>query len=166
MKAKTQHVLNESIRKQKIKIVGENLNGLILNLDQALNKANELGMDLVLMKELNDIAICKIMNYEKYLYELSKNKNNKVLNIKEIKIGPNTSDNDLSYRINHIKEFLNKGHKVKISMQFKGREMAYLDKSTQLMLKMIVDLETSGLPEMMPKMEGKKLFCVIKPIKK
>ena len=78
MKAKPQHVLNDSIRKQKIKIVGENLNGLVLNLNEALSKARELGMDLVLMKELNDIAICKIMNYEKYLYELSKNNKNKI----------------------------------------------------------------------------------------
>lgn len=166
MKAKPQHVLNDSIRKQKIKIVGENLNGLVLNLNEALSKARELGMDLVLMKELNDIAICKIMNYEKYLYELSKNNKNKTLDLKEIKIGPNISENDLSYRINHAIEFLNKGHKVKITMQFKGREMIYVNNSTELMLKMVIELEKSGLPEMMPKLEGKKLFCIIRPLKK
>jgi translation initiation factor IF-3 len=155
--------INQEIKIEKIRLIGEGFKGEIVSLKEALIKSSELNLDLVLVSENNNIGVCKIMNYEKFIYELNKKPKNKVVDVKEIKIGPNTSDNDLSYRVKQMIEFLNKGHKVKITMQFRGREMVYLENGQKLMLKMIMDVQEHGIPEAMPKLEGKKLFVVIKP---
>ena len=128
--------------------------------------AESQDMDLVLINPNAQPPVCKIMNYEKFLYEQSKKDKPKVLELKEIKVGPNTSENDLTYRIKQISEFLGKGHKVKISMQFKGREMIHVTKGETLILKLLVDLEEYGVAEAMPKLEGKRMFVTIKPFKK
>jgi translation initiation factor IF-3 len=155
--------LNEEIKVQKIRLTGDGFKGEVVTLKEALAKANELELDLVLFSETNDIGICKIMNYEKYMYEQSKKPKNKGLDVKEVKLGPNMADNDLDYRTKHIIEFLKKGHKVKLTMQFKGREMAFVDKGQELILRLIVNLEEYGSAEAMPKLEGKKLISTLKP---
>jgi translation initiation factor IF-3 len=103
------------------------------------------------------------MDYEKFMYEQSKKPKNKSLDVKEIKLGPNTSDNDIEYRTKHIIEFLQKGHKVKLTMQFKGRQMAFVDKGQEIMLKLILSIEEYGSAESMPKLEGKKMISTLKP---
>ena len=103
------------------------------------------------------------MNYEKFIYEQGKKEKPKVLEMKEIKVGPNTAENDLDYRIKHIIGFLNKGHKVKITMQFKGREMIHVTKGEALILTLLVAVEDHGVAEAMPKLEGKRMFVTIKP---
>jgi translation initiation factor IF-3 len=155
--------LNEEIKIQKIRLTGDGFKGEIVSLKEAMNKANELDLDLVLISENNEIGICKLMNYEKFIYEQGKKPKNKSLEVKEIKLGPNMAENDLSYRIKHIREFLQKGHKVKLTMQFRGREMAFVDKGQELMLKFIVSIEDFGSAESIPKLEGKKLMTFIKP---
>jgi len=120
-------------------------------------------MDLVLISETAVPPVVKIMNYEKFIYEQSKKPKNKSLELKEIKLGPNTSENDLSYRTKHIIEFLSKGHKVKLSMQFKGRQMAFVDKGKELMLRLILSVEDHGSAEALPVLEGKKMICTLKP---
>ena len=105
----------------------------------------------------------KIMNYEKFIYEEGKKSKSKSLETKEIKFGPNTSENDVEYRIKHIVEFLDKGHKVKITMQFKGRQMVHVDKGQELLLKLILEVEEHGTAEALPKLEGKKMFVTLKP---
>ena len=155
--------LNEEITAQKIRLTGDGFKGEVVTLKEALAMANELELDLVLVSENNEIGICKIMNYEKYMYELSKKPKNKGLDVKEIKLGPNMSDNDLEYRTKHIIEFLGKGHRIKLTMQFKGRQMAFVDKGQELMLKLIVDLEDYGSAESIPKLDGKKLISNLKP---
>jgi translation initiation factor IF-3 len=161
-KKKKLHLINKEITIKQIRLTGEGFNGQIVTLNEALETANELNLDLVLISSSTEIGICKIMNYEKFIYESNKKPKNKTSEIKEIKIGPNTSENDLNYRIKHIAEFLNKGHKVKITMQFRGREMVFLENGQKLMLKMIMDIQEYGVPESMPKLEGKKLFVIIK----
>ena len=155
--------LNNEIKFQNIRLTGDGFKGEIVTLKEALAKANELELDLVLVTETNDIGVCKIMNYEKYMYEQSKKPKNKGLDVKEVKLGPNMADNDLDYRTKHIIEFLQKGHKVKLTMQFRGREMAFVDKGQELMLKLIVNLEDYGSAEAIPKLEGKKLISTLKP---
>ena len=155
--------LNLEIKNQKIRLVGESFNGDIVTLKEALTKSDELGLDLVLVSENNDIGVCKIMNYEKFIYEQSKKEKQKILDIKEIKVGPNTSENDLSYRIKRMIEFLQKGHRIKISMQFKGREMSFVSKGELVMLNMVKAVEEYGLAEALPKLENKKMFITIKP---
>jgi len=81
-------------------------------------------------------------------------------------LGPNTAENDLSYRAKHIIEFLDKGHRIKISMRFKGREISFLNKGMEIMLKLILSVEEHGVSESLPKLEGKQLIAYVKPIKK
>jgi translation initiation factor IF-3 len=157
---KKKHLINEEIRQSQVRVTDVGL----LSIGEALEMAKSQDMDLVLFNiDNNDIAICKIMKYEKYIYELNKANKQKKIEVKEIKIGPNTSDNDLNYRINHVTEFLKKGHKVKLTMEFRGREMNYIEKGNALFLNLLVKLEEVAVPEFLPKIEGKKLYTMLRP---
>jgi translation initiation factor IF-3 len=158
-KKRKEHKTNNEITTTEVRVT----DGGIMSLQDALKLAESQELDLVLINESSAPPICKIMNYEKFIYELGKKPKNKALDVKEIKIGPNTSENDLTYRSKHIIEFLQKGHKVKISLQFRGREMVYIDKGKALMLKLILSVEEYGVAESMPTMEGKKMFATLKP---
>lgn len=159
-KKKKQHLLNREIKANEVRV-----DGVIMRFSEALSKAESEELDLVLIAPNANPPVCRIMSYEKFIYEQTKKKKEKpkALDMKEIKIGPNTGENDLEYRIKHITEFLKKGHKVKISMQFKGREMIYVKNGETLILKLIIDVEEYGLPESMPKLEGKKMFVILRP---
>lgn len=157
---KKHHLINNEIRANEVRLAED---GRVLSLSDAKALAESQSLDLVLINEFSKPPIVKIMNYEKFIYEAGKKPNNKSLELKEIKIGPNTSENDLGYRIKQMSEFLEKGHKVKISMRFKGREVAHLEFSQKLILKMITEVGDFGTPEFLPKREGKVLFVIIKP---
>jgi translation initiation factor IF-3 len=157
-----QHKLNFEIKHPTVR-VGE---FGIITINEARKIANEQELDLVLINENSNPPVCKIMNYEKFIYQQSKNQKQKPLDVKEVKLGPNTSENDLSYRIKHICEFLDKGHRIKLSMRFKGREMIHVDKGMELMLKLILDLEKFGISESVPKLEGKQIIGYLKPLPK
>jgi translation initiation factor IF-3 len=158
---KKQHLLNREIRATEVRVT----DGGIMPFFDALKLAESQDMDLVLMSPNANPPVCKIMNYEKFLYEQMKKEKDKPkpLEMKEIKVGPNTDENDLDYRIKHMIEFLNKGHKVKITMQFRGREMAYVAKGEALILKLMLAVTEHGLAEAMPKLEGKKMFVTLRP---
>ena len=158
-KKKKEHLINQEIRVTEVRVADRG----IMATSEAIKLAESESLDLVLINQTSSPPICKIMNYEKFIYELGKKPKNKTLDVKEIKMGPNTAENDLAYRAKHIIEFLNKGHKVKLSLQFRGREMAHIDKGKAIMLKLVVDVEEHGTPESMPTMEGKKMFCLLKP---
>lgn len=158
-KSKKLHTLNEEIKEYTVRIPEKG----VLKTIEALKLAKDEGLDLVVINSSTTPVICKIMNYEKFIYEQNKKNKTKSIENKEIKLGPNTSENDLEYRIKHIIEFLNKGHKVKLSMQFRGREMVYADKGKALMLKIILDISDYGTPDSLPKLEGKKMFANIRP---
>lgn len=158
-KKKREHLLNEEIRYQEVRL-GEHG---IISIKEALRLAEQEEIDLVLINDKTQPPVCRLLNYEKFIYELNKKVKNKTLELKEIKLGPNTSDNDIEYRVKHIIEFLEKGHKVKITMQFRGRQMIHIDKGQELLLKMILAVEEHGTPESLPKLEGKKMFATLKP---
>lgn len=157
---KQQHLINREIRATDVRV-----DGTIMRFTEALAQAELQELDLVLMAPNANPPVCKIMSYEKYLYELGKKEKDKPksLEVKEIKIGPNTSENDLTYRVKHISEFLKKGHKVRITMQFKGREVSYVSNGEALILKLVLDVEEFGVAEAMPKLEGKKMSVIIRP---
>ncbi len=159
-KKKREHKLNDEIIARVVRV-----DGVVMSIQEALSKAEQAEMDLVLINENADPKICRILNYEKFLYEQKRKEKDKskTLEVKEIKLGPNTSENDLSYRSKHIIEFLNKGHKVKLTMQFRGREMVFVSNGELVMLKLIDSISEHGLPESMPKMEGKRMQCLLKP---
>lgn len=157
---KQQHLINREIRATEVRV-----DGTIMRFTEALAQAESQELDLVLMAPNANPPVCKIMSYEKYLYELGKKEKDKPksLEVKEIKIGPNTSENDLTYRVKHISEFLKKGHKVRITMQFKGREVTYVSNGEAMILKLVLDVEEFGVAEAMPKLEGKKMSVIIRP---
>jgi len=161
-KNKKQHYINEEIKAREVRVVDFG----IMSISDALKLSNEQSLDLVLMSSNATPPVCKLMNYEKFLYEQSKKEKQKTPELKEIKVGPNTSENDLSYRIKHMIDFLDKGHKVKITMQFKGREMTYITKGELIMLNMVNAVEEHGLAESLPILENKRMFVTIRPKKK
>lgn len=158
-KIKKSHKINSEITSKELRVTDEG----IMTLAEALQLAESREMDLVLINEKAIPAVCKIMNYEKFIYEQSKKPKNKTLEVKEIKLGPNTSENDLEYRVKHMIEFLKKGHRVKISLQFRGRQMQHIDLGQEQILKMVLAVEEYGSAEAMPKLEGKRMFCMVKP---
>ena len=151
--------LNWDIKAQEVRIsdIG------IMKLREAIELAASQEMDLVLINDKVETPICRIMNYQKFIYEQEKKAKQKPIDMKEIKVGPNTSENDLEYRIKHICDFLRKGHKVKITMQFSGREIAYVAKGKELVLNMISAVDDYGLVDSPMKLEGKKLFTILRP---
>lgn len=158
-KKRKQHFINGEIRFAEVRVSDEG----VMSIQDANRLALSREMDLVLLNDKTTPPICKIMNYEKFIYEQGKKIKPKSLEMKEIKFGPNTSENDVEYRVKHITEFLEKGHKVKLSLQFRGREMTHIDRGKELMLKVIVAVADYGIAESMPNMEGKKMFATIKP---
>jgi len=160
-KKKREHLLNDEIKASEVRLQEHG----IIKLSEALKIAESEEMDLVLINASTSPPVCRILNYEKFIYEQNKAKkaNNKAPEIKEIKLGPNMAENDLSYRAKQIIEFLEKGHRIKITLQFRGREMAFIDKGKALMLKLMVAVEEHGIAEGLPSMEGKKLIGFVKP---
>jgi len=115
--------------------------------------------------------VCKIIDYKKFLYDQKKkqkalkSKQTKVV-IKEIRFGPNTDEHDFNFKLNHAKKFLEEGAKVKAYVFFKGRTIVFKERGEVLLLKFVSELEEYGLPEAMPKMEGKKMIVNLVPKKK
>jgi translation initiation factor IF-3 len=128
-------------------------------------------LDLVEISPNAKPPVCKIIDYKKYLYDQKKkqkalkSKQTKVV-IKEIRFGPNTDEHDFNFKLNHAKKFLKEGAKVKAFVFFKGRTIVFKERGEVLLLKFVDELEEYGLPEAMPKMEGKKMIVNLVPKKK
>ena len=128
-------------------------------------------LDLVEISPKAIPPVCKIIDYKKFLYDQKKkqkalkSKQTKVV-IKEIRFGPNTDEHDFNFKLNHAKKFLEEGAKVKAYVFFKGRTIVFKERGEVLLLKFVSELEEYGLPEAMPKMEGKKMIVNLVPKKK
>jgi translation initiation factor IF-3 len=135
---------------------------------EALDKAEELELDLVEISPNADPPVCKIIDYKKFLYEQKKRekvmkaKATKVI-VKEIRFGPNTDDHDYDFKKKHAEKFLKEGAKLKAYVFFKGRSIVYKDKGEILLLKLAQELEELGKVEQMPKLEGKRMTMFISP---
>lgn len=162
-KNKKQHKINNEITVNEVKLVGDNVTYGIYSIREAQSIANGLELDLVLINEQSVPPLCKVLNYDKFIYEKSKIKQPKSLPVKEIRFSLNIGENDLMVKTNHIIEFLSKGHRVKVSLRLKGREMSFTNKGIEILLKLAVDVEKYGNAEAMPKIEGKVIQIFIKP---
>jgi translation initiation factor IF-3 len=135
---------------------------------EAIEKANDLGLDLVEISPNADPPVCKIIDYKKFLYEQKKRekamkaKATKVI-VKEIRFGPNTDDHDYEFKKKHAEKFLKDGAKLKAYVFFKGRSIVYKDKGEILLLKLAQELEDYGKVEQMPRLEGKRMTMFIAP---
>jgi translation initiation factor IF-3 len=143
----------------------------ILTLREALNIARGEELDLVEISPQANPPVCKIMNYQKYLYELKKKqkeikaKTVKV-SIKEIRLGPNTNEHDFNFKVKHAIEFLQEGNKVKVDVFFKGRTIMYKDQGEAMLLNFAKSCEEYGKPDQTPKLEGKRMIMILLPLKK
>ncbi len=150
--------------------MGEGVQGVYSTRD-AIRLAEEQELDLVEISPTAVPPVCKILDYKKFLYEQKKKqkeikaKATKVT-VKEIRFGPNTDDHDFNFKLKHAREFLLEGSKVRAFVFFRGRAIVYKDKGEILLLKFANELEDVGKVEMLPKLEGKKMFIIIAPTKK
>lgn len=164
--------INEEITASKVRLVGENIEEQgIYPITQAIHMAEDLGLDLVEISGKADPPVCKIIDYQKYLYQQKKKakemkSNSAKIVIKEIRFGPNTDEHDFQFKLKHAIEFLQEGSKVKASVFFKGRSILYSDQGEKLLLRFAVELEDYGRAEQMPKLEGKRMMMMITPVKK
>lgn len=174
--------INEQIKLPSIRLVGEDMEQISLAAGKeiepgvystrlVLEWANTLGLDLVEISPNADPPVCKIIDYNKFLY--NKKKREKEIKakavktvIKEIRFGPNTDDHDFEFKVRHAKEFLEEGSKVKAYVQFKGRSIVFNDRGELLLLKFIKELDELGAAEALPKLEGRRMFVMIAPKKK
>ena len=149
-------------------MVGDNVEMGVFPIREALDKAEELELDLVEISPNADPPVCKIIDYKKFLYEQKKRekvmkaKATKVI-VKEIRFGPNTDDHDYDFKKKHAEKFLKEGAKLKAYVFFKGRSIVYKDKGEILLLKLAQELEELGKVEQMPKLEGKRMTMFITP---
>lgn len=150
--------------------MGENVEGGIYQLRDALSLAEELGYDLVEISPKANPPVCKIIDYKKFLYDRKKKqkemkaKTAKIV-VKEIRLGPHTDDHDFNFKLNHAKKFLDDGAKVKVDVFFKGRSIIYKEKGEIMLLKFAQELEEYGKVERLPKLEGKRMIMIIAPKK-
>lgn len=150
-----------------VRLVGDNIEEPgIYTISAALKKADELSLDLVEISAKADPPVCKIMDYQKYLYQQKKKAKEMKLNsskivIKEIRFGPNTDEHDFQFKLKHAREFLEDGNKVKASIFFRGRSIKFADQGEKQLLRFAVDLEDIGRAEHMPILEGKRMSMMI-----
>jgi len=153
-----------------VRVVGDNLEPQILSLRDALNLADRFELDLVEISPQANPPVCKIMDYQKFLYEQKKKqkeikaKSAKVV-IKEIRLGPHTDDHDFDFKVNHAVKFLKEGCKVRVDVFFKGRMIVYKDQGELILLKFAQAVEEFGKPEQLPKLEGKRMIMILNPKK-
>ncbi len=150
--------------------MGENVEVGVYPLREALAMATERELDLVEISPTAVPPVCRIMDYKKFLYEQKKKQKEIKSNaakvvVKEIRFGPNTDDHDFNFKLKHAHEFLEDGCKVRAYVFFRGRSIVYKDKGEILLLKFANELEELGKVEMMPKLEGKKMFIILAPKK-
>jgi translation initiation factor IF-3 len=179
---KFQFKINRDIRVPEIRLVGENLDEVsdvagkdiepgVYPTRLAQSWAEEMGQDLVMISPNADPPVCRIIEFNKFLYNKRKKEKEIKANtsktvIKEIRFGPNTDDHDFDFKVKHAIKFLEDGSKVKAYVHFRGRTIVFKERGELLLLKMLKELEDYGAAESLPKMEGRRMIVMIAPKKK
>ncbi|MDD5410047.1 MAG: translation initiation factor IF-3 [Methylobacter sp.] len=164
--------LNDSITARRVRVTGADGEALgIMTLDEAKQIAYAADLDLVEISPNADPPVCKVMNYGKYQFELNKKlgiakKKQKQIQIKEIKFRPGTDEGDYQVKLRSLIKFLNDGDKTKITLRYRGREMAHREIGVDLLKRIEKDLEELATVEQFPKMEGRQMVMVMAPKKK
>lgn len=167
-KKEPDHRINEFIRVPEVRLVGDNVEQGILPTRKAIELADELGLDLVEISPNAVPPVCKITDYSKFIYEQKKKQkeikaNAKQTVIKEIRFGPNTSDHDFDFKLKHAIKFLENGEKVRAYVHFKGRAIVFKEQGEILLLRFAQALEDYGKVELLPRLEGKRMFLTLAP---
>lgn len=167
---KQDFLINEQIRFAEVQVIDENGEKLgKLNTSKAIDMAYDRGLDLVLVSPNKENPVCKMLNYSKYKFEMAKRakeakKNQKVIEIKEIRLSPNIDKHDLEVKAKNANKFIAAGNKLKISMRFRGRELNFINQGKEIMQNFCDMLEGVQIDKT-PKMEGKNLTMFISPSK-
>ena len=167
---KEQYRINERIRVREVRLVGDNVEQGVYPTSQALKMAEDQGLDLVEISSNAAPPVCRITDYQKFLYQQKKRqkeqkaKSVKVI-VKEIRFGPQTDDHDYNFKLKHAKGFLEEGAKVKAYVFFKGRSILFKEQGEVLLLRFANDLEEYGKVEQLPVLEGKRMIIMLTPKK-
>jgi len=164
--------INDEINANKVRLIGSKGEQIgILSLGEALDKAKESSLDLVQMAKEGDPLVCKLMDHGKHIFDSKKQKSasrkkQKRIQIKEIKFRPVTEENDYQIKVTKIKNFLEEGNKAKVTLRFRGREMAHQNIGMNLLKRVEEDLESIANVEQFPTLEGRQLVMMMAPNKK
>lgn len=162
------HKINNKIDVAEVRLVGENVEQGVFPTSKAIQFAEELELDLVMISDKAVPPICRIMDYKKFLYEQKKKqkelkaKQSKVV-VKEIRFGPQTDEHDYEFKKKHAIKFLQEGCKLKTYVFFKGRSIIFKEQGQILLLKLAQDLEAYGKVDELPKLEGKRMIMFMSP---
>ncbi len=153
-----------------VRVVGENVENDIYDIKDAMELADEMELDLVEISPTAKPPVCKIVDYNKFLYEQKKKQKEMKAkaaktSLKEIRMTPNTDEHDFNFKLKHAKKFLTDGDKVKVDVFFKGRSIIFKDKGKYQLLKFADELEDYAKVERLPKMEGKRMIMILAPKK-
>ena len=160
-------MINEQIRDKEVRLIGSDGEQLgIMSAKEAMFKAQEAGLDLVKIAPQAKPPVCKIIDYGKYRYELARKekeakKKQKTVEVKEVRISPNIDTNDLNTKVNNAKKFIAKGNKVKVTLRFRGREMAHMQQSKHILDDFAEMLAEVAVVEKPAKLEGRSMSMVL-----
>jgi len=163
-----EHRINNFIRVAQVRLVGDNIEPGVYDTQAALRMAQDQQLDLVEISPTADPPVCKIIDYNKFLYDKKKKEKemkakSKTAELKEIRFTPNTDDHDFDFKAKHAENFLKDGNKVKAYVQFKGRAIQFQERGQLLLLKFAERLNDFGTLESMPKMEGRRMLAMFAP---
>ena len=163
-----EHRINHFIRVPQVRLVGENVEVGVYSIQDAMRIAQQQQLDLVEISPNADPPVCKVVDYNKFLYDKKKKEKemkakSKAAEVKEIRFTPGTDDHDFDFKAKHAEKFLKDGNKVKAYVQFKGRAIMFKERGELVLLKFAERLAEVGQPEGLPKLEGKRMLMVIAP---
>ncbi len=163
--------VNEAIRAREVRAVFPDGSVEVMPTPAAVRKAQDLGLDLILIAPTAEPPVAKAMDYGQWQYENKKKqheakKKQHVIQVKELKFRPNTDDHDYDFKMKHAIRFLEEGNRVKAVVQFRGREIAHTDLGRKLLIRFAGDLSQYGAVEGQPKLEGRNAHVIISPLKK
>lgn len=167
---KNQYRINEQIRVREVRIVGDDVESVVMPTFKAIQLAEQKGVDLVEISPNAQPPVCRLIDYSKFLYQ-QKKKQKEIkakqvkIETKEIRFGPQTDDHDYNFKLKHAQGFLTDGDKVKAYVFFKGRSILFKEQGEVLLLRFAADLEDYGKVESMPVLEGKRMTMFIAPKK-
>lgn len=160
-------MINEQIRDKEVRLIGPDGEQIgVMSSKEAYFKAKDAGLDLVKISPNAKPPVCKIVDYGKYRYEQTRKakeakKKQRTVETKEIRLSPNIDTNDLNTKVNQTKKFLQKGNKIKVSLRFRGREMAHMQSSRHILDDIVKELEEVAVVEKAPKVEGRAISMVL-----
>lgn len=163
--------INDKIRGvHEVRLVGDNVEQGIYTFQTAMRMADEQNLDLVEISPNAEPPVCRILDYQKFLYQKKRKEkeakaNSKKIEIKEIRFGPQTDDHDYNFKLKHAQEFLKDGNKVKAYVFFRGRSIVFKEQGELLLARFANDLTEYGKPEAVPSLEGKRMILYLSPKK-